>query len=65
MKIQYINGNKAQIENKYKPRTAKADQNEKAYNNFLNQNFAAQEFNTVWLAGITYIRAGGKWCYLA
>jgi len=35
------------------------------YDNILNQNFSTQEFNTVWLADITYVRVGGKWCYLA
>ncbi len=59
------NGIKAKIKSKYKPQTTKADPNEKAFENLLNQNFTVKEFNTVWLADITYIKAGGKWCYLA
>lgn len=58
-------GIKAQIKSKYKPQTTKADPNEQAFPNLLNQNFDVTEFNTVWLADITYVRIGGKWCYLA
>ena len=59
------NGIKAKIKSKYKPQTTKSDPNEKAFENLLNQNFTVKEFNKVWLADITYIKAGGKWCYLA
>ena len=58
-------GIKAQIKSKYKPQTTKADPEAKAYDNLLGQNFAVQKSNAVWLADLTYIRVGGKWCYLA
>ena len=58
-------GVKAQIKSKYKPQTTKADPDAKAYDNLLGQNFAVQKSNAVWLADLTYIRVGGKWCYLA
>ena len=58
-------GVKAQIKSKYKPQTTKADPEAKAYDNLLGQNFAVQKSNAVWLADLTYIRVGGKWCYLA
>jgi putative transposase len=59
------NGIKAQIKSKYKPQTTKTDPNEKAYDNLLNQHFSGHQPNRVWLADITYVRVGGKWCYLA
>jgi len=58
-------GIKAQIKSKYKPHTTKADPREQAFENRLDQNFDTKEPNTVWLADITYVRVGGKWCYLA
>jgi len=58
-------GIKAQIKSKYKPQTTKADPNVQSYDNLLDQNFEVQDTNTVWLADLTYIRVGGKWCYLA
>jgi len=64
-RIMHTNGIKAQIKSKYKPQTTKADPNERAYDNLLNQDFSVEEFNTVWLTDLTYIRTGGKWCYLA
>ena len=64
-KIMHTYGIKAQIKSKYKPQTTKADPNEIAFDNLLDQNFDVQEFNKVWLADLTYIRVGGKWCYLA
>ena len=64
-RIMHTHGIKAQIKSKYKPQTTKADPSETAFANLLDQNFAVQEFNKVWLADITYIRVGGKWCYLA
>lgn len=64
-RIMHQHGIKAQIISKYKPHTTKADPNEQAFPNLLNQKFGVTEFNTVWLADITYVRIGGKWCYLA
>ncbi|WP_288186213.1 IS3 family transposase [uncultured Sporomusa sp.] len=64
-RIMHAHGIKAQIKSKYKPQTTKADPNEQAFDNLLNQNFEVQEINRVWLADITYIRVGGQWCYLA
>ena len=64
-RIMHAHDIKAQIKSKYKPQTTKADPNDKVYDNLLNQKFAIQEFNTVWLADIAYVRVGGKWCYLA
>lgn len=59
------NGIKAEIKSKYKPQTTKADPNEQAFPNLLDQDFTVKEFNKVWLADITYIRTNGKWSYLA
>jgi transposase InsO family protein len=64
-RIMHTHGIKAQIKSKYKPQTTKADPNEKTFDNRLNQDFSTQAVNAVWLADITYISAGGKWCYLA
>ena len=64
-RVMHENGIKAQIKSKYKPQTTKADPNEKAYDNLLNQDFTGHHPNRVWLADITYVRVGGKWCYLA
>jgi len=64
-RIMHAHSIKAQIKSKYKPQTTKADPNEQAFENLLNQNFEVQEINRVWLADITYIRVGGQWCYLA
>ena len=64
-RVMHTHGIKAQIKSRYKPQTTKADPTEQAYDNLLDQNFAVQDFNKVWLTDITYIRANGKWCYLA
>lgn len=64
-RIMHENGIKAEIKSKYKPQTTKADPNEQAYPNLLNQQFNVQEINKVWLADITYIRVNGVWNYLA
>ena len=64
-RIMHESGIKAQIKSKYKPQTTKADPNAQAYDNLLDQNFEVQDSNMVWLADLTYIRVGGKWCYLA
>lgn len=64
-RIMHQYGIKAQIKSKYKPQTTKADPDEQVFPNLLNQNFHVIEFNAVWLADITYVRVGGKWCYLA
>jgi len=59
------NGIKAQIKSKYKPQMTKADSNEQAYPNLLEQDFKVTESNKVWLSDITYIRVNGKWACLA
>ena len=64
-RVMHDHGIKAQIKTKYKPQTTKADPDDTAFENLLNQDFTVQEFNRVWLADITYVRVNGKWCYLA
>ncbi len=64
-RVMHDHGIKAQIKTKYKPQTTKADPTEAAFENLLNQDFTAQEFNKVWLADITYVRVNSQWCYLA
>ena len=64
-RIMHESGVKAQIKSKYKPQTTKADPDAKANDNLLGQNFSVHKSNAVWLADLTYIRVGGKWCYLA
>jgi transposase InsO family protein len=64
-RIMHANGIKAEIKSKYKPQTTKADPNDQAFPNLLEQHFDVEEFNKVWLADITYIRVNGKWTYLA
>ena len=64
-RIMHESGIKAQIRSKYKPQTTKADPDAKANDNLLGQNFSVHKSNAVWLADLTYIRVGGKWCYLA
>ena len=64
-RIMHQHGIKAQIKSKYKPQTTKSDPSEQAFPNLLNQKFDVTEFNAVWLADLTYVRVGGKWCYLA
>ena len=59
------NGIRARRCSKYKPQATKADPNEAAYPNLLEQNFGVDRRNKVWLADITYIRVGGNWAYLA
>jgi len=64
-RIMRENGIKAKIKTKYKPQTTKADANEQAYANLLEQRFDVKERNRVWLSDITYIRVNGAWSYLA
>lgn len=64
-RIMRENGIKAKIKIKYKPQTTKADANEQAYPNLLEQRFDVKERNRVWLSDITYIRVNGAWNYLA
>ena len=64
-RLMHENGIRAQIKSKYKPQTTKADPAAKAFPNLLNQNFDVTEVNKVWLADITYVKAGGKWSYVA
>ena len=64
-RIMRENGIKAKIKSKYKPQTTKADKNEQAYPDLLNQHFDVKEKNRVWLADITYVRVNGAWNYLA
>ena len=64
-RLMHENGTRAQIKSKYKPQTTKADPTAKAFPNLLNQNFDVTEVNKVWLADITYVKAGGKWSYVA
>jgi putative transposase len=64
-RVMHENGIKAKRNSKYKPQTTKADPNEAAYPNLLEQNFTAERPGRVWLADMTYIRVGGKWAYLA
>ena len=64
-RLMHENGIRAQIKSKYKPQTTKADPTAKSFPNLLNQNFDVTEVNKVWLADITYVKAGGKWSYVA
>jgi len=64
-RIMRENGIKAKIKSKYKPQTTKADKNEQAYPDLLNQRFDVVEKNKVWLTDITYVRVNGSWNYLA
>jgi transposase InsO family protein len=64
-RIMRENGIQAKIKSKYKPQTTKADPNEQAYPNLLNQVFNEKEKNKVWLSDITYVRVNGTWNYLA
>jgi len=64
-RIMRENGIKAKIKSRYKPQTTKADANERAYPNLLNQRFDEKDKNKVWLADITYVRVNGTWNYLA
>ena len=59
------NGIRAKITSKYKPQTTKADPNEQAFPNLLEQKFDVTDLNKVWLSDITYVRVNGKWAYLA
>ena len=64
-KVMHENGIRARRSSQYKPQTTKADPNEAAYPNLLEQNFHVEGPNKIWLTDITYIREGGKWAYLA
>jgi len=64
-RIMKENGIKSKRKTKYKPQTTKADKNEKAFPNLLNQWFGVLEKNRVWLTDITYVRVNGSWNYLA
>jgi len=64
-RIMRQNGIKAKSRSKYKPQTTKADANERAYPNLLEQRFGEKEKNRVWLSDITYMRVNGAWNYLA
>jgi len=64
-RVMHENGIKARRSSKYKPQSTKADPNEAAYPNLLEQNFSVDRRNMVWLADMTYIRVGGNWAYLA
>lgn len=64
-KVMHANGIKAKRCTGFKPQTTKADPSEAAYPNLLGQNFEVDGKGKVWLADITYIRAGSKWAYLA
>jgi len=64
-RIMRQNGIKAKIKTKYKPQTTKADVNDQAYPNLLEQRFDEKEINRVWLSDITYVRINGAWNYLA
>ncbi|WP_432718715.1 hypothetical protein [Pectinatus frisingensis] len=37
---------------------------EQVFSNLLNPKFDVIDFNTIWLAELTYIKVGNKWCYL-
>jgi len=56
---------KSVVRRKYKPQTTSADPLATAFDNLLKQNFNVSGKNQVWVADITYIRAGFKWTYLA
>jgi len=58
-------GIKSVVRRKYKPQTTSGDPKANAFDNLLNQNFSVTAKNQVWVADITYIRAGFKWTYLA
>lgn len=50
---------------KYKPQVTQADPSSIAFENLLNQEFKTHRKNKIWVADMTYIRAGFKWTYLA
>lgn len=64
-KIMHENSITSIVKLKYKPQMTKADPSTSAFKNLLNQNFRTQKKNEVWVADMTYIRAGFKWTYLA
>lgn len=64
-RIMHENGIKARRCSRFKPQTTKADPNERAFANLLEQTFSVERPNQVWLADMTYVRVNGKWAYLA
>jgi putative transposase len=58
-------GIKSIVRRKYKPQTTYADPKANFFDNLLDQDFSVAAKNQVWVADITYIRAGFKWTYLA
>ena len=58
-------GIRSVVRRKFKPQTTHAGPQANTFDNLLNQDFHAAAKNQVWVADITYIRAGFKWTYLA
>ena len=58
-------GIKSVVRRKYKPQTTSIDPKANAFENLLKQDFNVSAKSQVWVADITYIRAGFKWTYLA
>ena len=64
-KLMKKHGIRSRTVRRFKPQTTKADPSHKAFDNLLEQNFAASAPGKVWVGDITYIKLGGKWVYLA
>ena len=64
-KLMHRHGIKSVVRRKYKPQTTSIDPSAKVYDNLLEQNFSVAVKKQIWVADITYIRAGFKWTYLA